>query len=58
MEAMNQINFGEIKKKLNNRRAITEFFLELGYYYPPYSSFNYQFTLQVLQGKKKVSLYA
>ena len=53
---MEQINFSEIKQKLNNRRAIIEFFLESGYYFPSFSSFNYQFYLQVLQGKKKVQL--
>lgn len=54
MESNTQIGLGEIKQKLNNKRAIIEFFLESGYYYPPFSSFNYQFCLQVLQGKKKV----
>lgn len=49
-----QINLGDIKQKLNNKRAIIEFFMESGYYYPPFSSFNYQFCLQVLNGSKKV----
>lgn len=56
MENAIRLNFGEIKKKLNNKRAIIEFFMESGYYYPPFSSFNYQFCLQVLNGSKKVSL--
>lgn len=54
---MQPVNLGEIKQKLNNKRAIIEFFMEAGYYYPPFSSYNYQFCLQVLQGKKKVNLY-
>lgn len=54
MEMERNIFLGDIKKKLNNRRAIKEFFMEAGYYFPDFSSFNYQFCLQVLQGKKKV----
>jgi len=49
-----QMNLCDIKQKLNNKRAIIEFFMESGYYYPPFSSFNYQFCIQVLNGSKKV----
>ena len=56
MENYVQINFGEIKKKLNSKRAIIEFFMESGYYYPPFSSYNYEFCLKVLNGEKKVNL--
>ena len=54
MENYIQVNLGDIKQKLNTRRAIIEFFMEGGYYYPPFSSYNYEFCLQVLGGKKKV----
>ena len=57
MENYVKMNFGEIKRKLNTKRAIIEFFMEVGYYYPPFSSYNYEFCLQVLSGKKKVSFF-
>jgi len=56
MESIQAVNLGEIKQKLNNKRAIIEFFMESGYYYPPFSSYNYQFSLQVWR-QKKVNLY-
>ena len=54
MEPAQNVGLGEIKTKLNNKRSIIEFFMETGYYYPPFSSFNYEFCLQVLEGKKSV----
>lgn len=52
MESDRNIFFGEIKKKLSNKRAIKEFFMEEGYYFPDFSRFNYQFCPQELEGKK------
>lgn len=64
MEEITKISIGEIKKKLNNKTAIIEFFREqgilfyilllIGLYYPNFSSFNFDFCLQVLRGEKKV----
>ena len=54
MEQNNKISLGVLKQKLNTKKAIIEFFLESGYYYPPFSCYNYKFCLQVLSGQKKV----
>ncbi len=37
IEEIFQIDLGEVKKKLNTKRTILDFFRELGYYYPPFS---------------------
>ena len=55
MEQFCQMDLIDVKKKLNNRRSIIEFFMEIGYYYPPFSCYNYQYCLQVLSGQKKVN---
>ena len=67
MEAMAKISLNEIKKKLSNKKAIIDFFREsgiyifinnnIGYYYPEFSSFNYNFCLEVLAGRKKVIIF-
>lgn len=65
MEDCQKISLSEIKKKLNKKSAIIDFFREMGnatnkfilfigYFYPNFSSFNYNFCLEVLSGKKKV----
>ena len=65
MENLSKISLSEIKQKLNRKSAVIDFFRELGkpkflfydnigYFYPNFSSFNYDFCLQVLAGKKKV----
>ena len=64
MEELSKISIGEIKKKLNNKSVVIEFFREqgilfyillfIGLYYPDFSSFNFAFYLQVLRGEKKV----
>ena len=54
LEEIFQIDLGEVKKKLNTKRFIIDFFRESGYYYPPFLRYNYEFCLQVLSGRKKV----
>ena len=67
MEGVSKISLAEIKKKLNKKSAIIDFFRELGiftfnlfiilgYYYLNFSCFNYDFCLQVLAGKKKSNI--
>ena len=55
---MAKISLNEIKKKLSNKKFIIDFFREsgiyifinnnIGYYYPEFSSFNYNFCPEVL----------
>lgn len=67
MQNTTRITINEIKKKLNNKKAIIDFFreqgmliifiyLKIGLYYPNFSSFNYYFCIQVLMGEKKVQI--
>ena len=63
MDNLSKISLSDIKAKLNNKIANVDFFREIdkyiynsytsiGYYYQKFSSFNYEFCLQVLSGKK------
>lgn len=64
MENKTKIPLTDIKKKLNTKKSIIDFFREqgilkliilyIGLFYPNFSSFNYAFCLQVLRGDKKV----
>ena len=65
MQNTTRITISQIKKKLNNKKDIIDFFreqgifiiliyLKIGLFYPNFSSFKYYFCIQVLIGEKKL----
>lgn len=48
------LDMSEVVKKIRNRKQLIEFFFRLGWFFPNYPIFNYDFAFLFCKGIKKV----